>query len=506
MDLQLSGERLPQLADVVPQGIQHEFHRDLLQASSPESCQSHVLLDDPESAFDLAASVHPQLYPLPGEQQVSCLLAHHTVSDVDLEGSAVRVLVLPESAAVGHECAAGAARDGEQDPSAGRPGLPGDRASGSPAQASYPVRRNGLVDRRSGPADLPLPVLVFDIRLNPVFPAVSVKPGKPVSCIGDQPFGGTSVKTSVFPQNRHCRICVVSVLVYEVFRDYPAADDELYLVGGMPVPSGTGIVVLFQAHRRGIVVRLVVRVSVRAADALLLLVFQRLFQIGAEAEVHAVGSGAGLALLSRFVRHVYPAACQDLLGLSDIFAYFLGSERLASGTAGIDAEFGKERDGLPVQPFMEPCRLPDELVFVRIGFELGPVQEGCPCICSADREDCRSDAVEDLVPAREHECVHEVADRRESRLLPFHDVQESQVVLEEAVDFPQGGPFKAEGIEDGSKEPIGIEGKTASGRGTHFYVFSYDPFKSGRVQETEKGIDFSLLRWVDVKIGAQSLL
>ena len=39
-----------------------------------------------------------------------------------------------------------------------------------------------------------------------------------------------------------------------------------------------------------------------------------------------------------------------------------------------------------------------------------------------------------------------------------------------------------------------------------FYVFSYDPFKSGRVQETEKGIDFSLLRWVDVKIGAQSLL
>ena len=53
MDLQLSGERLPQLADVVPQGIQHEFHRDLLQASSPESCQSHVLLDDPDSAFDL---------------------------------------------------------------------------------------------------------------------------------------------------------------------------------------------------------------------------------------------------------------------------------------------------------------------------------------------------------------------------------------------------------------------------------------------------------------------
>lgn len=114
--------------------------------------------------------------------------------------------------------------------------------------------------------------------------------------------------------------------------------------------------------------------------------------------------------------------------------------------------------------------------------------------------------MEDLVPAREHECVHEVADRRESRLLPFHDVQESQVVLEEAVDFPQGGPFKAEGIEDGSKEPVGIEGKTTSGRGTRFYVFSYDPSKSGRVQETEKGIDFSLLRWVDVKIGAQSLL
>ena len=97
----------------------------------------------------------------------------------------------------------------------------------------------------------------------------------------------------------------------------------------------------------------------------------------------------------------------------------------------------------------------------------------------------------------------EVAYGRVAGLLPFHHVQESQVVGEKAVDFPQGGPFQAEGVEHGGKEPVGTEGKPASGRSARFYFFSYDLRESGRVQETEEGVDFLLLRWVDVEIGAQ---
>ena len=100
--------------------------------------------------------------------------------------------------------------------------LAGDRAALSAAQASYPVGGDDLVDRGSASAHLPLPVLVFDIRLDSVLPAVSVQPRKAVTSIGDKPLRMASVKTSVLPENRHCRMGVVSILVYEIFRDYSA--------------------------------------------------------------------------------------------------------------------------------------------------------------------------------------------------------------------------------------------------------------------------------------------
>ena len=398
------------LCDRQAQGVEHHLGRDARHAAPSHPLVTVIVLQDAERPLDLYASIDPKLDSLRRQQIRLGLRFHGQIIQVHLKDLFIGAgSAFDESEAIVVERASPASDDGVE---------PAARFFRVPPRdflfaAWLASKANGGAFTHPvavGPASgcVALPRLVFDEI--PYAPRLEegVISRRSVSCVGANVDGVSAVGRKESLDGAGEIIDVGPGLRDGVGGDYPAADDELDVVGGVHVRPEPGIVIGLQAHRRGVAVRLEIRLPPRAANPFLFLVFQHLQKHRLDRFLEA-----SVALCRRFGQRL----AHRLRRNHSLFR--MPFEEAASPAKRV------ERGG---DALVERRWLPNEFVFVRIRLEFAPVDEGVVELHAHLGRSGFRHAGEYLGFVREDDFVDELGYRRVIRPALLHHRDEPHVM------------------------------------------------------------------------------